>query len=125
MIVEPSAQQSILAIVAHPDDIESWCAGTLALAVEAGSIVRLLLITSGEHGSDNPADTPESVAMRREEEARAAAHLLGITEVMFLRYPDGDVEPTRELRRDLVEWIRRWQPDVVFTHDPEHPFPRT
>lgn len=45
------------------------------------------------------------------------------TEVAFLRYPDGEVEDTRTLRGDLVAWVRRWRPGVLFTHDPEHPWP--
>lgn len=122
-IVLPPAAASILAIAAHPDDIESWCAGTLGLAIDAGAIVRLLLVTSGEHGSSDPAATPAAVAEQREGEARAAAAALGLAEVAFLRYGDGEVEDTRALRGDLVAAIRRWRPEVLFTHDPEHPWP--
>lgn len=121
-VVDPPAQ-NLMAIAAHPDDIESWCAGTLARAIDAGAEARLLLVTSGEHGSSDPRDEPSSVGPRREAEARAAAAILGITDVAFLRYPDGEVEDTRALRGDLVAWIRCWRPDVLFTHDPEHPVP--
>ena len=119
--VEPPSAKSILAIAAHPDDIESWCAGTLAIAIDNGATVRLLLVTSGEHGSSDPAAVPAAVGARRETEARAAADALGLTAVEFLRYGDGEVELTHALRRELVEWIRRWQPEVVFTHDPKTP----
>jgi LmbE family N-acetylglucosaminyl deacetylase len=119
----PPSNQSILAIAAHPDDIESWCAGTLAQAHDAGSTVRLLLVTAGDQGSANPSDTRATVAVRREAEARAAAAILGIADVVCLHCPDGEVENTRTLRGDLVRWIRCMQPDVVFTHDPEHPLP--
>ena len=112
-----------MAIGAHPDDIESWCAGTLAQAIDQGATVRLLLVTSGEHGSSDPYRHAHEVAAQRENEARKAAELLGIAEVVFLRYPDGDVEDTHALRADLVAWIRRWQPSILFTHDPEHPYP--
>ncbi|TMC60170.1 MAG: PIG-L family deacetylase [Chloroflexi bacterium] len=122
-IVEPPRVERIMAIAAHPDDIESWCAGTLALAVDAGASARLLLVTSGELGSHDLDVKPTFVGMQREAEALAAAQRLGIAEVAFLRHPDGDTENTRELRRSLVEWIRRWQPDVLFTHDPEHAYP--
>jgi len=122
-IVGPPVAESIMAIAAHPDDIESWCAGTLALAVDQGATVRLLLVTSGEHGSSDPMAEPQAVAATREAESRVAAHQLGITEVEFLYYPDGDVELTRALRGDLVKWIRCWRPDVLFTHDPDHPWP--
>ncbi len=122
-VVESPRAVSIMAIAAHPDDIESWCAGTLVQAIDQGAVVRLLLVTSGEHGTDDRAVKASEVATRREEEARKAAEILGITEVVFLRYPDGDVEDTYTLRADLVEWIRRWQPSVLFTHDPEYPYP--
>jgi LmbE family N-acetylglucosaminyl deacetylase len=122
-IVLPPAAASILAIAAHPDDIESWCAGTLAVAIDRGAIIRLLLVTSGDAGSDDPAATRESIAALRESEAREASERLGLSDVAFLRYPDGDVEDTRALRRDLVAAIRRWHPDALFTHDPEHPLP--
>jgi len=120
---DPPAGVAIMAIAAHPDDIESWCAGTLALAIDAGSTVRLLLVTSGDKGSSDPLDTPSDVAERREREALEAAGRLGIADVAFLRYPDGDVEDTRRLRSELAAHIRRWRPAVVFTHDPEYPYP--
>lgn len=123
-IVDPPDARSILAIAAHPDDIEAWCAGTLARAIDGGATVRLLLVTSGDKGSSDPAADPRAVAMRREEEARAAARLLGIAEVAFLRYTDGEVENTQPLLRDIVGGIRRWQPEVVFTFDPKYPLPR-
>lgn len=123
MIVEPPGEGEIMVVTAHPDDMESWCAGTLARSIDAGAMVRLLLVTSGDKGSDDPRATPADVARRREEEALKAARRLGIVETAFLRYPDGEVEDTRALRGDLVAWVRRWRPDVVFTHDPEYPFP--
>lgn len=123
MIVNPPATASVMAIAAHPDDIESWCAGTLAHLIDAGATARLLLVTSGDLGSSDRQTTPAHVAAQREAEAEQAAHALGLAEVTFLRYPDGDVENTRTLRAELVQWIRRWRPQVLFTHDPEHPLP--
>ena len=123
MIVDPPGAVAVLAIAAHPDDIEAWCAGTLARAIDAGATVRLLLVTSGDKGSSDPAATPAVVAQRREQETREAARLLGIAEVAFLRQPDGEVDNTRALRGDLVSYIRRWRPTVLFTHDPEHSSP--
>ncbi len=119
----PPAVATIMVVAAHPDDIESWCAGTLAGAIDTGATVRLLLLTSGDKGTDDPTCTAAQVAALREQEAQAAAQQLGIAEVTFLRYPDGDLEDTRPLRRAVVAWIRRWQPQVLFTHDPEHPYP--
>jgi LmbE family N-acetylglucosaminyl deacetylase len=122
-IVLAPAERSILAIAAHPDDIESWCAGTLAEARDSACTVRLLLVTSGDQGSAYPSDTRAMVAARREAEAREAAAILGIVEVECLHQPDGEVEDTRALRGELVGWMRRWKPDIVFTHDPDHPLP--
>lgn len=123
MIVDPPHVSSLLAIAAHPDDIESWCAGTVARFIDAGAMARLLLVTSGEKGTADPAATAATVARQREEEAVEAAHRLGLAEVVFLRQPDGEVEETRTLRGEFVAAIRRWRPDVLFTHDPEHPYP--
>lgn len=123
VIVEPPGPVPIAAIAAHPDDVEGWCGGTLARAIDAGATVRLLLVTSGDKGSSDPTATPAAVAARREQEAREAAARLGIAEVAFMRHPDGEVEDTRALRAELVAWIRRWRPTVLFTHDPEHPLP--
>ncbi|MCA1666035.1 MAG: PIG-L family deacetylase [Thermomicrobia bacterium] len=122
-IIDPPGARSILAIAAHPDDIEAWCAGTIARAIDGGATARLLLVTSGDKGSGDPTADARAVAIRREAEAKEAARLLGITDVAFLRYTDGEVENTQPLVRDLVGALRRWQPDVVFTFDPEHPLP--
>lgn len=121
---EPPAAARALAIAAHPDDIESWCGGTLALMAAAGCEVRLVLVTSGDKGSDDPAMTPARIAAAREAEALAAARLLGLAGVEFLRFPDGEVEDSRELRGALAAAIRRWRPEALFTHDPERPLPR-
>jgi LmbE family N-acetylglucosaminyl deacetylase len=122
-IVEPPGDGSIMAVAAHPDDIERWCAGTLAHVINMGGTGHLLLVTSGEAGSSDPSATREGVSAQREREAKSAAHLLGISDVVFLREPDGAVENTAPLRRELVRWIRCWQPSVLFTIDPEYPDP--
>ena len=122
-IMEPPGAMSIMAIAAHPDDIERWCAGTLARTIEAGATVRLLLVTSGDGGSSAPHATRETVREQREREARIAADRLGIREVTFLREPDGAVENTAPLRGALVKWVRCWRPEALFTHDPEYPDP--
>lgn len=119
----PPLASRVLAIAAHPDDIESWCAGTIALLSDQGAQICLVLVTAGECGSGDPNATRDAVAARREVEAREAARLLGIAEVVVLGYPDGAVEDTPALRSELVAAIRRWRPDVLFTHDPERPYP--
>lgn len=123
-VVGAPRNRSVLAIAAHPDDIESWCGGTLAVAIDQGCSVRLLLVTSGDKGSNVLGADARQLAMQREHEAAEAAGRLGIGGVAYLRYPDGEVEDTRQFRGDLVRWIRRWRPEVIFTHDPENPYPR-
>jgi LmbE family N-acetylglucosaminyl deacetylase len=122
-VVEAPGSGSIVAVAAHPDDIERWCAGTLAHAIDQGATVRLLLVTSGEAGSSAPDATRAHVSAQREREARSAAQRLGIAELTFLGEPDGAVENTASLRKALVRWIRCWRPTVLFTFDPEYPDP--
>lgn len=122
-VVLPPRVSSVLAVAVHPDDVESWCAGTIALASDTGSTVRLLLVTSGDKGSADPAADPDLVAAEREREALAAADWLGIAEVAFLHRPDGEVENDRGLRAAIAQQIRRWRPEALLTHDPECPWP--
>ncbi len=122
-VVEPPVGGPIMVIAAHPDDMESWCAGTLARSIDGGAEVKLLLVTSGDKGSSEHTATSETVAAQREAEAREAAERLGIAAVTFLRYSDGEVEETRTLRGELVAAIRSWRPFALFTHDPENPYP--
>lgn len=120
--IEAASFASVLVIVAHPDDIESWCAGTICRFTDSGKQVRYVLCTSGDKGTSNPSQTPQEVAEVREAEQIAAAHILGVESVTFLRWPDSEVEPTLELRRALVREIRRHRPGLVITHDPVPPY---
>lgn len=107
-----------LAVAAHPDDLEFSCAGTLALWVRQGTKVVYLICTSGEAGFDRPNLSREERLAIREAEQRDAAEVLGVREVVFLREPDGLLQPTLELRRKIVREIRRIQPDAVLCWDP-------
>src|SRR6266581_3836654 len=113
---------SVLVIVAHPDDIESWCAGTVCRFTDAGKRVAYVLCTSGDKGTSDPTLTPQQVATIREAEQREAARILGVESVTFLHYPDSEVEATLAQRRELVRQIRRHRPDLVITHDPVPPY---
>ncbi len=113
---------SVLVIVAHPDDIESWCAGTVCRFTDTGKQVAFVLCTSGDKGTSDPSQTPQEIAEIREVEQLAAAHFLGVESVTFLRWRDSEVEPTLALRRALVRQIRRHQPELVITHDPVPPY---
>ncbi len=110
--------ESAMAIVAHPDDIEFSCAGTLARWSRAGARISFVLCTSGDVGIDEPGMTRTKATEIREDEERKAAQIIGATEVVFLREPDGLLVPTLELRKKLVREIRRFRPEVVICGDP-------
>lgn len=110
--------KSALAIVAHPDDIEFSCVGTLARWAMKGTKVSYVLCTSGDAGIDAPGMTRIEAAAIRESEQLEAAKIAGASEVIFLREPDGILEPTIQLRKKLVREIRRVRPEVVVTGDP-------
>jgi LmbE family N-acetylglucosaminyl deacetylase len=107
-----------LVIMAHPDDIEFGCAGTIARWVKDGAEVCYVLCTSGDVGIADPNITRAQAAEIREAEQRAAAGIVGVQQVVFLREPDGTLVDTIELRKKLVREIRRFKPDVVVTGDP-------
>jgi len=107
-----------LVIVAHPDDAEFLCAGTVAKLVAEGWDVYYLLTTSGDMGTHDEKITREDLGRIREREQRAAARTLGVKDVIFLRYPDGFYEDTAEARGRIVREIRRLKPHTVITWDP-------
>lgn len=110
--------ESAMAIVAHPDDIEFSCVGTLARWRKAGARISYVLCTSGDVGIALPGMTRERASSIREEEARKAARIADATEIVFLGEPDGLLQPTLALRKKLVREIRRFKPEVVVTGDP-------
>ncbi|HEV8648260.1 MAG TPA: PIG-L deacetylase family protein [Actinomycetes bacterium] len=109
---------SALVVVAHPDDIEFGCAGTVARWVSEGAHVTYALLTNGAAGSSDPEMTRERLAELREAEQRASAKVVGVDQVEFLGYEDGLLEPTLEVRKEVVRLIRRVRPEVVVTTDP-------
>ncbi len=110
--------ESAMAIVAHPDDIEFSCAGTLARWARAGARISFVLLTSGDVGISEPGMTRARAIEIREAEERAAAQIIGAAEVVFLREPDGLLQATLEVRKKLVREIRRFRPEVIVTGDP-------
>ncbi len=107
-----------MVIVAHPDDIEFGCAGTIARWVQGGARIAYVLCTSGEVGIAEKGMTKEKAAEIREQEQLAAAATIGVKEVIFIREPDGMLQPTLSLRKKLVREIRRFKPEIVVCDDP-------
>lgn len=108
----------VLCIAAHPDDVEFFAAGTVLLLVRRGVEAHLVLVTSGDKGTRDPAVTGEELAAIREREQLAAAALLGASRVEFLRHPDAELVESLALRGEFVREIRRSRPDVLLTFDP-------
>lgn len=108
-----------MAIGAHPDDIEFGCGGTLGLAAERGERLVHVVVTSGEEGGLGG----ESLALRREDEARASAKVLGAEAVHFLREPDGLTGFQKETKIRLIRLIREVRPDRIFVHAASDLFP--
>jgi len=110
--------ERVLVVAAHPDDIEFGAAGTVARWIDEGSVVRYLLVTRGDKGSDDPDADPAKLVETREREQRAAAAELGVAGVDFLDEPDGQVEASLALRERITYAIRAFRPEVVMSHDP-------
>ena len=118
--------QKILVILAHPDDPEFFCGGTIAKWVSEGHEVSYCLLTKGEKGVNekfNPDNIRDIIKIRISEQKKAAA-VLGIRNIKFLEHPDGYLVPSLLVRRQIVREIRRNMPDVVVTCDPTNYFLR-
>ena len=117
---EPSAEElkRVMVIGAHPDDPEFGAGGTIAKLAAQGKEITYVLITSGDKGSHDPNVRPGQLATRREQEQRNAAAVLGVKEVIYLRYPDGILENTLALRARLAHLIRLHKPHILFAIDP-------
>jgi LmbE family N-acetylglucosaminyl deacetylase len=114
--------QRVLVITAHPDDSEFGAGGTVAKLVKEGREVAYCIVTNGNKGSSDRTMTSERLALIRAEEQRNAARVLGVEQVTFLGYPDGEVEDTRDLRRDVSREIRRFRPDLVICQNPNRTY---
>jgi LmbE family N-acetylglucosaminyl deacetylase len=119
----PSVQRALV-VVAHPDDIDFSCAGTVAALTSRGVQVSYCLVTSGDAGGDSSTHTKQERAAIREREQTAAAQHVGVHDLYFLGYPDGMVEVTLELRKAISRVIRIVRPDIVITQNPERNWER-
>jgi LmbE family N-acetylglucosaminyl deacetylase len=111
--------QRALAVAAHPDDVEFGCGATFAKWAAVGCSIHHVICTDGSKGSWDPDAELEELVRTRQAEQREAARILGGTnDVVFLGRRDGDLEAGPSERRELADWIRRLQPEVVLGHDP-------
>jgi LmbE family N-acetylglucosaminyl deacetylase len=111
-----------LCIVAHPDDIEFYCAGAILLMARHGAVIDFVVATSGDKGARDTTKSSAKVARIREREQEMAAEVMGVKRVKFLRHPDAELVESLELREELVREIRTSKPDVLFTFDPNVPY---
>ena len=109
--------QKVLVVTPHPDDAESGAGGTIAKLCREGKEVVLVVCTNGDKGSNDRDMKPEILAKIREKEQLESAKVLGLADVVFLRYPDQGLEDSVEFREDLVRVIRERRPNLVITID--------
>jgi LmbE family N-acetylglucosaminyl deacetylase len=114
--------ERVVVVTAHPDDSEFGAGGTIAKLVREGAEVTYVIATNGDKGSGDRSMTPDRLTRIRAEEQRNAAKTLGVANVQFLGYPDGELEDTRDLRRDVTRELRRWRPDLVITMNPHRTY---
>lgn len=116
-------KKKILVVLAHPDDPEFFCGGTLARWVKQGHEIHYCLITNGNKGSDDPNITPTELAHIREIEQRKAADILGVHQIENLGYDDGTLVADLHTRKDIVRVIRKNKPEILVSCDPTNFFP--
>ena len=111
-----------LCIVAHPDDIEFYCAGVVLMMTGRGVVVDLVVATSGDKRARDTTKSRAKMAQIREREQELAADVLGVKRVEFLRHPDAELIESLDLRKEFVAEIRTSKPDVLLTFDPNVPY---
>jgi LmbE family N-acetylglucosaminyl deacetylase len=114
----PIRAQRVLAVYAHPDDLEISCGGALVRWTESGGAAHLVTCNEGDKGSIDSGAEPQALAARRAAEADAAAKVLGAATLERLGYPDGEIANDPGLRERLVRSIRAHRPDIVVCPDP-------
>lgn len=109
----------VLMVTAHPDDVDFGAAGTVAAFTAAGLEVTYCVATDGDAGGSDRSVSRSEMAALRHDEQRAAAAVVGVHDVRFLGHPDGGLQPTLALRRDISRVIRQVRPERVITQSPE------
>jgi len=115
--MEPT-QKTYLVVAAHPDDADFAISGSVARLTREGNTVHYLVLTSGDAGTEDTSISREELAALREAEQDAAGRVLGLSSTAYLRLPDGELEPSLAVRKEVVRHIRRVRADVVLCQDP-------
>jgi LmbE family N-acetylglucosaminyl deacetylase len=121
---DPRPIHRVLVVTAHPDDVDFGAGGTIASLTDSGVTVGYCIVTNGDAGGFDPAVPRSEIGGIRQREQTAAALVLGVNDLVFLGYPDGQVEATLQLRKDISREIRRFKPDVVICQNPNWDFNR-
>jgi LmbE family N-acetylglucosaminyl deacetylase len=119
VVLADNEVERALVVVAHPDDVDFWAGGTVACWTSAGIAVTHCVLSDGDTGGFDPEVPRSAIPGIRRAEQEAAAAVLGVSDVRFLGYPDGDIEPSYALRRDITRLIRQVQPARMLTWSPE------
>jgi len=123
-VLNDSEIQRVLVVAAHPDDVDFGSAGTVARWTDAGISVAYCIVTDGDAGGHDESVPRAEIAPMRRKEQTAAAACVGVHDLRFLGYPDGRVEATLALRRDLARVIRQVRPDRLVCPTPERNYAR-
>lgn len=115
---KPQSKKIILAVGAHPDDIDIGCSGSISTWIKEGGKAYYLVLTDGSKGSEDAKISNKQLAKLRRAEQQKAADILGVKKVFFLDFVDGEVENTRKLRKEIVRIIRLIKPTTVICFDP-------
>ncbi|MFL2627673.1 MAG: PIG-L deacetylase family protein [Dehalococcoidia bacterium] len=118
-MLEPLGKyETAMVVTAHPDDAEFGCSGTVARWISEGTQVVYVLVTDGSKGTEDRSISPEQLADIRKKEQIEAGKILGLKDVAFLDYPDGYLEPTLDVRKDISKQIRIHKPQILITTNP-------
>ncbi len=123
-MLDDDVVERILVVAAHPDDVDFGAAGTVATWTDAGIDVTYCIVTDGDAGGFDPGVPRSEIGPMRRREQTAAAKEVGVDELIFLGYPDGQLQPTLELRCDISRVIRQVRPQRVLIPSPERNYRR-
>lgn len=122
--ISDSEIKRVLVVNAHPDDSDFGASGTIAKWIKDGIEVAYVLCTNGDQGGEESGHKKEDMPAIRQREQREAGAAIGVTDITFLNYVDGHLEPTLALRKDIVRQIRRIKPDRIVCQSPERNWER-